>query len=140
MELKYNVVRSMRRLIKTLLIFSLICSAPASAEGWWLFTVPPIFKALKQWYDSSSKPETKQSSTSTDLSFPTSPEKLNELFTTKEQNKQGLPNSGVEKDLATRFKPINSQPLESERLFQCLRDARFDVTSPSYQLCVKNVE
>jgi hypothetical protein len=167
MALEYGVDKSMRRLIRILLIFGLMCSAPASAEGWWLFSIPPIFKSLKQWYGSSSKPESNQ------LGIPDSfgsrippPDLSGQPIVPLEKrelapNSRGVPGSrdqsssailGADQWLAdpkALREAANAQrdaakaqevKPEGESSLQCLREAGFDTTSSSYQLCVKNIK
>jgi hypothetical protein len=129
----------MRRLIKILLIFGLICSAPAAAEGWWLFAIPPAIKSLKQWYDSPSKPETKPlvapARGARDLADQSSSAILGAdqwLAHPKALREAANPQRDAAK--AQEVKP------EGESSLQCLREAGFDTTSSSYQLCVKNIK
>ena len=167
MTLEYDFDKSMRRLIKILLIFGLIWSQPASAEGWWLFAVPPIFKSLKQWYDSPSKPESNQLGIpdsfgsripQSDLSGrPIVPLEKRELA----PNSRGVPETrgqsspailGADQWLAdpkALREAANAQrdaakaqevKPEGESSLQCLREARFDTTSSSYQQCVANIK
>lgn len=160
MALEYDVDKSMRRLIKIVLIFGLMCSAPASAEGWWLFAIPPVFKSLKQWYDSPSKPESNRLGAPDSFVPINPPSDLSGQLAVPIEKKQVAPNSrGVpdstdqsgsvildvnqqfarRKALREAAKAQEIKP-EGESSLQCLREAGFDTTSSSYQLCVKNIK
>lgn len=157
----------MRRLIKILLIFGLIWSQPASAEGWWLFAVPPIFKSLKQWYDSPSKPETNRLGAPDSFVPINPPSDLNGRLAVPIEKRQVAPNSrgvpdstdqsgsvilDINQEFARRkalreaadgqrdaAKAQEIKP-EGESSLQCLREAGFDTTSSSYQKCVANIK
>ena len=167
MALEYDVDKSMQRLIKIVLIFGLMCSAPASAEGWWLFAIPPVFKSLKQWYDSPSKPESNQSGIPDSFGSRTPPSDLSGRPIVPLEKRELAPNSrgvpesrdqsesvisDVNQEFARRkalreaanaqrdtAKAQEAKP-EGERSLQCLREARFDTTSSSYQECVANIK
>ncbi len=160
MALEYDVDKSMRRLIKILLIFGLMCSAPASAEGWWLFAIPPIIKSLKQWYDSPSKPESNQLGIPDSFGsrFPPSDLSARPIVPLEKRelapNSRGVPETRGQsssailgahqwladpKALREAAKAQEVKP-EGESSLQCLREARFDTTSSSYQQCVAHIK